>query len=38
MEPDWREYEARKAEIRGLELTPEEYDAAHRRICDELGV
>lgn len=38
MEPDWREYEARKAELAGRPLTPEEYEAALRRIRDELGI
>lgn len=38
MEPDWREYEARKAEIRDRGLTCKEYEAEIRRICDELGI
>lgn len=38
MEPDWREYEARKAAIRNIGLTCEEYEAAIRQICDELEI
>lgn len=36
--PDWHEYEARKAELRALDLTPSEYDQAHRALCDEMGI
>lgn len=34
----WLTYEARKADLQALRLTPSEYDAAHRTLCDELGI
>lgn len=34
----WEQYEQRKAELRELNLTPEEYQLACRQTADALGV
>lgn len=34
----WEQYELRKAELRGLDLTNDEYQAACRQIAEALGI
>ncbi|WJV61034.1 hypothetical protein PCO87_14295 [Pectobacteriaceae bacterium C52] len=34
----WEQYEQQKSELRGQNLTPEQYQAACRQIADDLGV
>lgn len=34
----WHQYESRKSELQTLDLTPMEYEAAIRKITEQLGI